>query len=102
MVKAVGVKFKHAGKVYYFDPAGKDVEVGDKVIVETAKGLEFATVVMGEEKIHPEKIVYISCNPATLVRDLKELEKTYKINSIQPLDMFPYSKHSPTSAGLCL
>ena len=37
MVKAVGVKFKHAGKVYYFDPAGKDVEVGDKVIVETAK-----------------------------------------------------------------
>ena len=57
MVKAVGVKFKHAGKVYYFDPAGKDVEVGDKVIVETAKGLEFATVVMGEEKIHPEKIV---------------------------------------------
>ena len=57
MVKAVGVKFKHAGKVYYFDPAGKDVEIGDKVIVETAKGLEFATVVMGEEKIHPEKIV---------------------------------------------
>lgn len=57
MVKAVGVKFKHAGKVYYFDPAGKDVEIGDKVIVETAKGLEFATVVMGEGKIHPEKIV---------------------------------------------
>ena len=57
MVKAVGVKFKHAGKVYYFDPAGKDVEMGDKVIVETAKGLEFATVVMGEEKIQPETIV---------------------------------------------
>lgn len=57
MVKAVGVKFKHAGKIYYFDPAGIDVNIGDKVIVETAKGLEFATVVMGEEKIHPEKIV---------------------------------------------
>ena len=51
-------------------------------------------------KIHPEKIVYISCNPATLVRDLKDLEKTYKINSIQPLDMFPYSKHVEVCALL--
>ena len=42
-------------------------------------------------KIKPKKLVYISCNPATLVRDLKELEESYEINSIKPVDMFPFT-----------
>ena len=44
-------------------------------------------------KIKPKKLVYISCNPATLVRDLKELEECYEINSIKPVDMFPFTSH---------
>lgn len=41
----------------------------------------------------PEKLIYISCNPATLVRDLKKFEEKYSINEIQPVDMFPFTSH---------
>ncbi len=44
-------------------------------------------------KIKPKKLVYISCNPATLVRDLKDLEESFEINSIKPVDMFPFTSH---------
>ena len=46
MAKVVGVKFKDAGKLYYFSPAKIDVKMGDNVIVETARGLEFGKIVM--------------------------------------------------------
>lgn len=42
-------------------------------------------------KIKPKRLVYISCNPATLVRDLKKLEEMYDIDSMKPVDMFPYT-----------
>ena len=51
-------------------------------------------------KILPKKIVYISCNPASLVRDLAKLEEKYEINKIKPVDMFPYSKHVEVCALL--
>ena len=44
-------------------------------------------------KIKPSKLVYISCNPATLVRDLAKFEKFYVVNEIQPVDMFPFTSH---------
>ena len=44
-------------------------------------------------KIKPKKIVYISCNPATLVRDLAEFEDSYEIKTIVPVDMFPWTSH---------
>ena len=44
-------------------------------------------------KIKSKKIVYISCNPASLVRDLAKLEEIYDINMIKPIDLFPFSKH---------
>ena len=44
-------------------------------------------------KIAPKKVIYISCNPATLVRDLSKLEKKYEIDKIKPVDLFPFSKH---------
>lgn len=44
-------------------------------------------------KIHPDRFVYISCNPATLVRDLSKFEEVYNIQTIQPVDMFPYTSH---------
>ena len=44
-------------------------------------------------KILPKKVVYISCNPATLVRDLAKLEDVYEVKSIKPVDMFPFTSH---------
>ena len=44
-------------------------------------------------KVSPNKMVYISCNPATLVRDLAKLEEKYEIKMVRPVDMFPFSKH---------
>lgn len=57
MVNVVGVKFKTAGKIYYFDPGELNVEIGDNVIVETARGMEFGTVNMTEKQVHPSEIV---------------------------------------------
>ena len=53
-------------------------------------------------KISPKKVVYVSCNPATLVRDLKSLEEKYEIKTIKPVDMFPFSKHVECVSVLCL
>ena len=43
-------------------------------------------------KIKPKKLIYISCNPATLMRDLLKLENIYNIKSIKPVDMFPFTR----------
>ena len=56
------------------------------------KGLDVNTINV-LKKIMPEKIIYISCNPATLARDLNLLEEKYNIESIQPVDMFPWTSH---------
>ncbi len=57
MVKVAGVRFKNAGKVYYFDPGEYDVKVNDNVIVETARGLEFGTVTMDITEIKEGDVV---------------------------------------------
>ena len=45
------------------------------------------------KKSKAEKIVYVSCDPVTLARDLKELKSIYKIEEIIPVDIFPYTHH---------
>ena len=45
MIKVIGVRFRKAGKVYFFDPAEMEIKTGDHVIVETARGIEFGHVV---------------------------------------------------------
>ena len=51
MAEIVGVRFKKAGKVYYFDPAGIELEVNDYVVVETARGLEMGYVVISPKQV---------------------------------------------------
>lgn len=46
--------------------------------------------------LSPERVVYISCNPETLARDLFALRKKYKVEKIQPVDLFPYTNHIET------
>lgn len=56
MTKIVGVRFKEAGKIYHFNPAGIDIKKGDRVIVETARGIEMGEVCMGMKEISPESL----------------------------------------------
>lgn len=57
MVNVIGVRFRKAGKIYYFDPAGYDIKVGDNVIVETARGIEYGHVVLAPRLVEEDKIV---------------------------------------------
>jgi cell fate regulator YaaT (PSP1 superfamily) len=57
MVKTVGVRFKNAGKIYYFDPDELDINLEDNVIVETIRGIEFGEVVLGIREVAEEQIV---------------------------------------------
>jgi len=50
----------------------------------------------------PKKIVYVSCNPSTLAKDIQQLSKKYKVNYIQPVDMFPHTAHVECVAQLIL
>lgn len=57
MVKVCGVRFKNAGKVYYFDPGNMNLILGDNVIVETARGVEYGTVAMEVSLVDESEIV---------------------------------------------
>ncbi|RBP42215.1 PSP1 domain-containing protein [Garciella nitratireducens] len=57
MVKVVGIRFKKAGKIYYFDPAEILLDPGDYVIVETARGIEYGQVVLGPKEVSEEELV---------------------------------------------
>ena len=73
--------------VVFIDPPRKGCE---KTAIETLL------------KLRPKKIVYISCNPATLARDLKLLEEQYEIKEITPVDMFPFTSHTESISVLNL
>ena len=57
MTKVVGVQFRDVGKIYYFDPADLEIRNGDRVIVETARGIECGGVVGGLREVEDDKIV---------------------------------------------
>lgn len=74
-----------------------DELINKKKIIPTAiivdpprKGLDEKTI-QNILNIKPEKLVYISCNPATMVRDIAKMEDVYVAEKIQPVDMFPYT-----------
>ena len=57
MANIIGVRFKKAGKIYFFDPDGKQVARGEHVIVETSMGMEYGEVVIANRQLPQEKIV---------------------------------------------
>ena len=57
MVKVIGVRFRTAGKVYFFNPGQLEIKQGDHVIVETARGIEYGTVVGAPREVEDDKVV---------------------------------------------
>ena len=57
MIKVTGVRFRQAGKVYYFDPKNLKLERGSHVIVETARGIEYGTVIVPPKGITDDEVV---------------------------------------------
>lgn len=77
MVTIVGVRFKKAGKIYYFLPGEETLTIDDGVIVETARGVEYGTVVIGPKEVAKDSLVMPVkevMRKATL-KDLQQLEK---------------------------
>lgn len=57
MVKVIGVRFRTAGKIYFFNPGDLEIRQGDHVIVETARGIEYGTVIGEPKEVEEEKVV---------------------------------------------
>jgi 23S rRNA (uracil1939-C5)-methyltransferase len=80
-----------------------DKKIPDLVVVDPPRAGLHKHVVKSLLSIKPPKIIYVSCNPSTLARDLKILcEKYYKLEKVQPIDMFPHTYHIETLVGLTL
>ena len=58
MEKVVGVRFRNVGKIYYFNPKNYNVKVGDHVIVETARGVEYGRVVLEPRSVKEDEVVH--------------------------------------------
>ena len=57
MIKVIGVRFRNAGKIYYFYPGNMEIKTGDHVIVETARGIEYGYVVLGSRDVEESKVI---------------------------------------------
>lgn len=82
MVEVIGVRFRETGKIYFFDPLDTEVEAGDHVIVETARGMEYGKVVYGRRLIDEKKMsvpikpIIRKATEADAVRNRKNIEKS--------------------------
>lgn len=80
MSSVIGVRFSEVGKIYYFDPGDLEIELNDKVVVETARGVEFGEVVLAPREVTEKEIV----KPLKKVvkkadeKDFKKIEKNKK------------------------
>ena len=79
MVKVIGVRFRTAGKVYFFDPLGYEIKRGDHVIVETARGVEFGTVVSDPKEVEEDKVIQ-PLKPVLRVATQKDVEQEEIVN----------------------
>ena len=74
MIKVIGVRFRTAGKIYFFDPLDFDIKRGEHVIVETARGIEYGTVVGDPKEIDEERVVS-PLKPVLRVATKRDLEQ---------------------------
>lgn len=84
MIKVIGVRFKKAGKIYYFDPSGLDIKKGKFVVVETARGIEFGECVIGVKEI-PESDIVAPLKSVIRVAAEEDMNK-HKENKVKEKD----------------
>lgn len=77
MVKVIGVRFRTAGKIYFFAPGKLKINTGDKVIVETARGVEFGSVVSGPKEVPDEQITQ-PLKPVIRIATAEDIKKEEK------------------------
>jgi 23S rRNA (uracil1939-C5)-methyltransferase len=65
----------------------------DVLIVDPPRAGMHKDVVAQIADLSPERFVYVSCNPQTQVRDLERLRDVYRVDAVQPVDMFPHTPH---------
>ncbi len=96
MIKVIGVRFRKAGKIYYFDPAGLEIEKGQNVIVETVRGIEYGNVVL-ENRLIDENLVVQPLKAvirvATPEDDAVELENKEKEKEAFKICLEKIAKH---------
>ena len=80
MAEVIGVRFKEVGKIYYFDPVGQKLHVNDRVIVESARGIECGTVATANREVPDEEIVHPLKKMLRVATkdDLRKLEENAK------------------------
>ena len=86
MIKVIGVRFRTAGKVYFFDPLDFEVKRGDHVIVETARGVEYGTVVNDPKEVEENQVIQ-PLKPVLRVATPKDDEQE-KSNKIKEREAF--------------
>jgi len=77
-----------------------DIPPPDLIVVDPPRAGLHPRVVKEILQVRPPRVVYVSCNPATLARDLKDLCEHYHLKRIQPVDMFPHTAHIESVAAL--
>lgn len=86
MIKVIGVRFRTAGKIYFFDPLKLDIKKGDNVIVETARGIEYGTVVANPKEVTDDKVIQ-PLKPVLRIATQKDTEQE-AANKIKEKDAF--------------
>lgn len=74
MIRVIGVRFRTAGKIYFFDPLEYEIKRGDHVIVETARGIEFGTVVSDIREVEEDKVVQ-PLKPVIRIANQRDVEQ---------------------------
>ena len=82
MTKIIGVRFRNVGKIYYFSPLDFEIYTGDHVIVETARGVEYGTVVLAPREVEDDKIVLKKYLPQCVFCGSSDDLTEYKDNHI--------------------
>ena len=96
MTKVIGVRFRRAGKIYFFAPAGLDIQQDQHVIVETARGVEYGEVVLGIREVEDDKVVQplkAVIRIATTEDDEKELKNREKEKEAFAICLEKIKKH---------
>ncbi len=97
MIEVIGVKFREAGKVYYFSPGDKEIKRGMHVIVQTARGMEYGVVMLGNVMVEDEKVIQplkSVIRIATKEDDEKEASNRQKEKEAFPICKEKIEKHN--------